>query len=176
MAESGKSLQFQVGQQVICPSHGLGTVMSIEKQSFREIENTFYKVFFVKEKLVSYIPIVKIKELGVRKLCSKEVANKVFSVLQKQIKTSRGMWNKREQEYKTKINSGSILFTAEVVRDLFGGIEDPNRSYSERIIFESALYKVVSEVAAVLKQTNEAIETKMFKILSEVYALSNKGN
>jgi CarD family transcriptional regulator len=58
------------------------------------------------------------------------------------------MWSRRAQEYETKINSGDIVSIAEVVRDLHKNIDQPDRSYSERMIYESALTRLTNEVAA----------------------------
>ncbi|MCC7260125.1 MAG: CarD family transcriptional regulator, partial [Alphaproteobacteria bacterium] len=86
---------------------------------------------------------------------------------------SRGMWSKRAQEYERKINSGDIVSIAEVVRDLHRNVDQPDRSYSERMIYESALDRLSGEVAAA-----EAIDTKkaterVVSMLSHVRAREN---
>jgi len=72
-----------------------------------------------------------------------------FSVLQEKSKISKGMWSKRAQEYELKINSGDVHSIAEVVRDLHKNAEDPDRSYSERVIYESAFNRLAGEFSAV---------------------------
>jgi CarD family transcriptional regulator len=59
------------------------------------------------------------------------------------------MWSRRAQEYEAKINSGDIIAVAEVVRDLYRSEAQPEQSYSERQLFETALARLVDEVAAV---------------------------
>lgn len=104
------------------------------------------------------IPINKMVEMRVRRLVSKDTVNKVFSILSRPSKSARGMWNKRAKEYDSKLYSGSILLTAEVVRDLWSGVNDMNRSYSERIIFENAFNRVTGEVAIVMNVAKEEAE------------------
>ena len=61
------------------------------------------------------------------------------------------MWSRRATEYGQKINSGNIDFIAQVVRDLHKNVDDPDRSYSERVIYESAFDRLAGEFAAVNK-------------------------
>ena len=61
------------------------------------------------------------------------------------------MWSRRAQEYEAKINSGNPQFIAEVVRDLHRNETQPEQSFSERQIYESALERLACEVAAVEK-------------------------
>ncbi len=61
----------------------------------------------------------------------------------------RTMWSRRAQEYEAKINSGDLISIAEVVRDLHRGDDQPEQSYSERQLYESALDRMARELAAV---------------------------
>ena len=59
------------------------------------------------------------------------------------------MWSRRAQEYETKINSGDPESIAQVVSDLHRNVGQPDQSFSERQIYEVALERLASEVAAV---------------------------
>jgi hypothetical protein len=71
------------------------------------------------------------------------------------------MWSRRAQEYETKINSGDIMLLAEVLRDLTRDIEDGERSYSERIIYETAINRLASEYSAIHGVTFEDAKDKV---------------
>ena len=58
-------------------------------------------------------------------------------------------WSRRAKEYEDKINSGDPKAIAEVVRDLHRNANQPEQSYSERQIYESALDRLLSELSAV---------------------------
>jgi CarD family transcriptional regulator len=64
------------------------------------------------------------------------------------------MWSRRAQEYEAKINSGDLGSIAEVVRDLYRSEAQPEQSYSERQLYESALDRMAREIAAVQKLTD----------------------
>ncbi|MBU1289477.1 MAG: CarD family transcriptional regulator, partial [Alphaproteobacteria bacterium] len=64
-------------------------------------------------------------------------------------RVKRTMWSRRAQDYEAKINSGDLISIAEVVRDLHRGDDQPEQSYSERQLYESALDRMARELAAV---------------------------
>ena len=163
MVAKNRNLIFQENQKVVCSSHGLGVITGVEERS----DSSFYKINFKKEKLSIFVPVNRVKEIGVRKLCSKETATRVFGVLEKPSRIGRGMWSRRAQEYDTKMYSGSLLLTAEIVRDLFSGSKDPNRSYSERVVYESAFNRVEDEISAVLGYSQEESKKKILDALSK---------
>jgi CarD family transcriptional regulator len=71
------------------------------------------------------------------------------------------MWSRRAQEYEAKINSGDPLAIAEVVRDLHRKSGQPDQSFSERQIFESARDRLAMELAAIEKIDMEAATEKL---------------
>jgi CarD family transcriptional regulator len=75
------------------------------------------------------------------------------------------MWSRRAQEYEAKINSGDPVSIAEVVRDLFRNSNQPDQSYSERQIYEAALERLASELAAVESIDTAAATEKLEKLL-----------
>ena len=78
------------------------------------------------------------------------------------------MWSKRAKEYEQKINSGNIILLAEVVRDLHKNVDDPDRSYSERIIYENAINRLAGEMATVYEiKHEEAIKDIIDNIVLE---------
>lgn len=142
-------LDFKVGDQVVYPSHGVGEVIGDELQIVGSLELRVFIIALVKDKVTLRVPVKRATTAGLRKLCSIDKFSAVFDVLQMKSKTSKGMWSKRAQEYEVKINSGDIDSLAEVVRDLHKNSDDPERSYSERIIYESALNRLADEYAAI---------------------------
>ena len=79
-------------------------------------------------------------------------ADRVFAALttlKGRARIKRTMWSRRAQEYEAKINSGDLISIAEVVRDLHRAENQPEQSYSERQLYESALDRMAREVAAI---------------------------
>ena len=112
---------------------------------------------------------VRIRDAGVaaglRPVSSSDQMKKVVMTLKSRARTSRGMWSRRAQEYEAKINSGNIFFIAEVVRDLHQNVDQSERSYSERMIYESALARLVGEFAAAEGFDHKTATDKLMKLL-----------
>ena len=161
---------FKIGDRVVYPAHGVGEIIGEEVQAVGGMELRVFIISLLKEKMILRVPVKRAVSAGLRPLCSLDTLYGVFNILQKKSKLSKGMWSKRAQEYELKINSGNVSLLAEVVRDLYKGSDDPNRSYSERVIYESALHRLASELAAVkgialdaaLSLLNTSLEEKEF--------------
>ena len=160
---SPKNLDFQIGDAVVYPKHGVGEVIKIESMEIANIKTMFYVVKMEQSKLIIRVPLDKQDEVGLRKISPKKVIEEVFSVLKLKPKIRRIMWSRRAQEYDTKIFSGDPIKIAEVVRDLFRKNTQAEQSYSERQMFQIAIERLAREVAAVEKtdyfQSTEKIET-----------------
>ncbi len=165
MQNSNLSDKFNVGERVIYPSHGIGTIQAIETQIIGGYELQVYVITLERENVTLRVPVKKALSIGLRAISNKDSINKVIDTLQGKPKTGKGMWSKRAQEYESKINSGDIIAIAEVVRDLYRNATDPDRSYSERIIYESALQRLSGEYAAIEKVEIGVATTKILELL-----------
>src|SRR5690606_12174940 len=105
-------------------------------------------------KMVLRVPTAKAASVGMRKLADGPLVQKSLDVLTGRARVKRTMWSRRAQEYEAKINSGDLIAVSEVVRDLYRSDAQPEQSYSERQLYESALDRVVREISAVNKITD----------------------
>ena len=151
ISENSKKTEFKKGDFLVYPTHGVGEVIDIEKTTVAGTDVTLYVLNFEKEKMTLRVPVNRAEAVGLRNLSSRKELEKAVIVLQSKPKTGRGMWSRRATEYGQKINSGNIEFIAQVVRDLHKNVDDPDRSYSERVIYESAFDRLAGEFAAVNK-------------------------
>ncbi len=157
---------YKVKEYVVYPKHGIGQIISVEKDTIAGIEISFYKIEITKEKLILTIPTNQ--QGNLRALSSINQVNKAISILKGKAKVKRTMWSRRAQEYEQKINSGEIYQIAEVVRDLNKNTDMPvDQSYSERQLFEKAYDRLLGEVIAVLNIDEEAGKTKLNKALGK---------
>ena len=88
-----------------------------------------------------------------------------MTTLKGRARIKRTMWSRRAQEYEAKINSGDPVSIAEVVRDLYRNVGQPDQSFSERQIYEAARDRLASELAAVDKTDIEAATEKLEDVL-----------
>ena len=144
-----KQNNYSINSYVVYPSHGVGQIINIENTIVMQQHISCYLIYFDRERLTIKIPTNKVEKFGIRPLVSKERMSEVFSILRSGVKKMKGMWSRRAQEYETKINSGDLIMLAEVLRDLTRDIEDSERSYSERIIYETAIFRLACEYSAI---------------------------
>ena len=161
-----KKEEFLPEQYVVYPSHGIGQILEIEKKEIAGQMLTMYVIEFEKEKMILRVPIEKTKEIGVRKVSSKNQLKEIFEILTGKAKIRRTMWSRRAQEYEAKINSGDIKLLTEVVRDLFRSDSQPEQSYSERQLYEAARERLSREVAVIEKTDEQKAIEKMETILN----------
>lgn len=158
-------IQFKVGSKVVYPSHGVGQIVSEDVQQIAGQDFSMFVIDFPKEKMTLRVPVNRAAASGLRVLSNDNDVKRAMSILKSRAKQGRGMWSRRAQEYEGKINSGDIINIAEVVRDLHKNVDDPDRSYSERVIYESALGRLAGEYAAVHDITIDEATDSLVKIL-----------
>jgi len=156
---------FRPGDFVVYPTHGVGQVTRIEIQEIAGHKLKLFVISFENERMTLRVPIAKVVTSGLRKLSSRKVMETAMEKLKGRARVKRTMWSRRAQEYEAKINSGDPLSIAEVVRDLHRKTGQPDQSFSERQIFESARERLAHELAAVEKIDVEAAEEKLEDLL-----------
>ena len=153
---------FNIGELVVYPKHGVGEIKSISTLEISKIKTKYYIIQMEQDKLLIKVPLEKQKEVGLRKIASKKKIEEVFDILRQKQKIRRIMWSRRAQEYDSKIHSGDPVKIGEVIRDLYRKNNQPEQSYSERQMFQTALERLAREVAAIEKtdyfNTTEKIE------------------
>src|SRR5437763_15946087 len=140
---------FTTGDVVVYPAHGVGEVVGIETQEISGHTLSVFVVHFDKDRMTLRVPLAKAKVSGLRRLSSHKEMDAALAKLRGRSRAKRTMWSRRAQEYQAKISSGDPASIAEVVRDLFRNVGQPEQSYSERQIYQAALDRLVREFAAV---------------------------
>ena len=163
-------LDFKVGDSVVYPAHGVGKVVGVETQEVAGLSLEVYVITFDHEKMTLRVPTAKAKGAGLRPLAETDVVSKALTTLKGRARVKRTMWSRRAQEYEAKINSGDLISIAEVVRDLHRAENQPEQSYSERQLYESALDRMAREVAAIERIDRDAAINMLNKSLVKAAA------
>ena len=161
-------LNLEKGQLIVYPAHGVGMIEGIEKQNIAGIELELLMIRFDKDRLLLKLPMSKIKDVGLRKLCSQQTVKKAVEALKTPMKRKKTMWSRRAQEYEAKINSGDLVAIAEVMRSLYRVAGDINQSYSERQIYQEAFTRFLKEYSAVENVEIEKATKDIEEFLSSV--------
>jgi CarD family transcriptional regulator len=161
-----EKISFGTGDFVVYPTHGVGKILGIETQEVAGHQLSVFVVHFDKDRMTLRVPLGKAKASGLRKLSSRKEMDAALTKLKGRSRAKRTMWSRRAQEYEAKINSGDPASIAEVVRDLYRNVGQPEQSYSERQIYQAALDRLVREVAAVEKIDEPSATKRVEQILN----------
>ena len=158
---------FVPGDYVVYPSHGVGKILGTETRHIDNIDLELLVIRFEQERMTLRVPLDKAKASGLRTLSSKAQMDEAITTLQGKAKIKKNMWSRRAQEYEAKINSGSLVQIAEVVRDLYKKEDQGEQSYSERQMYQAALERLAGEFAAVEDVDKTSAATKLEKIIDD---------
>ncbi|MDE8345449.1 MAG: CarD family transcriptional regulator [Acidocella sp.] len=159
---------FAAGDFVVYPTHGVGKVERIATEEIAGHTLELIHITFDENRMTLRVPTTKARTAGLRKLASGKQFGDVLAVLKGRARIKRTMWSRRAQEYEAKINSGDPSAIAEVVRDLHRNAGQPDQSFSERQIYESALDRLAAEYAALERiDKPSAIERLIAHLKSE---------
>ncbi|RZI46008.1 CarD family transcriptional regulator [Rickettsiales endosymbiont of Peranema trichophorum] len=156
---------FHVGDPVVYPSHGVGKIMAEETQTIAGTEMKMYVISFAKDKMILRVPQSRAIKTGLRHVRSTTEFQVVLDILSSKPRGIKGMWSKRAQEYENKINSGDVQLIAEVLRDLYKSVGVADRSYSETVIYESALDRLSQEYGVTMGLTKEEAREQILTTL-----------
>ena len=152
---------FKPHEYVVYPAHGVGQIVAIEEQEVAGFKLELFVVRFVRDKMILKVPTPKAASVGMRRLADAPGVKAALDTLAGRARIKRTMWSRRAQEYEAKINSGDLKAIAEVVRDLYRSDTQPEQSYSERQLYETALDRMAREILVVQKLT----ETESLKVI-----------
>src|SRR5215467_2125648 len=163
---NSEKVPFTTGDLVVYPTHGVGKIVGIETQEIAGHMLNVFVVHFDKDRMTLRVPLAKAKASGLRRLSTRKEMDAALTKLKGRSRAKRTMWSRRAQEYEQKINSGDPGSIAEVVRDLYRNVGQPEQSYSERQIYQAALDRLVREFAAVEKIDEGTATRRLEQMLS----------
>ncbi len=163
---------FVEGDYVVYPTHGVGKVERIATEEIAGHKLELIHITFEENRMTLRVPVAKARTAGLRKLATRVIFDKALALMKGRARIKRTMWSRRAQEYEQKINSGDPMQIAEVVRDLYRNAGQPDQSFSERQIYESAMDRLAAEYAA-LEKTDKA--TAMQRLMDDLKTVVKGG-
>lgn len=148
---------FNVGDKIVYPMHGAGTIDAIEEKDILGEKQNYYIIKMPGEVKVM-VPISKASDIGVRSVIDKVEAGKVLEVLEANETEMSNNWNKRYKENMEKMKSGSIYEVADVVRNLSYKQKEKGLSTGEKKMLNNAKQILVSELVLAEHASENEVE------------------
>lgn len=137
---------FDLGEYVFCPGHGVGQILAVENRNLADKSSCFFQIKIIQNGLKIMVPVDS-KE-GLRCLVGENEVRSVFQLLgDHSIKIDRSTWNRRYRDYMAKINTGSIIEIADVLRSLLLLKIAKKLSFGEKRMLELCRDLIVKEIS-----------------------------
>lgn len=151
--------QFEIGQDVIHPTHGAGEVVGIEKMDLLEEFNRYYVIEFDDKRLTMRIPVRKVDELKIRGVMSKEKLSQVLTTLCSMPQKLPSHFKARRLEVEALIQSGYPNKIAQAVRELTWREQSDRLNKIDTKLLSQGREMLIREIALVTgKDQNKARE------------------
>jgi len=137
---------YKIGDKVVYPMHGAGTIEDIEKKKILGESREYYVLNIPSVDMKIMIPVDNCEKIGVRDVISKEEVDVVIRVLGGETTPMESNWNRRYRENMEKLKTGDILQVAEVVRNLMRNDRRKRLSTGEKKMLTNARQILVSEI------------------------------
>ena len=139
---------FSEGDMAVYPAHGVGVIKSVEMQTVAGIDQSFYVLEILENRMTIMIPTISSESVGLRAIVNESEVSGVLDILaDRTVELGSQTWNRRYRDYMEKIKTGSVHEVAAVLRDLFLLSVDKDLSYGERKMLDTAKGLLVKELS-----------------------------
>jgi CarD family transcriptional regulator len=137
---------YKVGDKVVYPHHGAGTVVKREKKEVLGEKREYLTIKIDHNDMTVNVPAENAERVGLRKVIDEDAVKKVVKYL-----TSGGTempknWNRRFKHNRDKMKTGDIFELAEVVRNLALRDGEKGLSTGEKQMYVKAKKILASEL------------------------------
>ena len=160
---------YKVGDKVVYPHHGAGTVVKKEKREVLGEKREYLTIKILHNDMTVNVPSENAEKVGLRKVIGEDMVKVVVKALTGGGTQMPKNWNRRFKHNRDKMKTGDILELAEVVRNLSLRDREKGLSTGEKQMFVKAKKILASE----LMYAKDLDEDATAEWLDEVLAGAN---
>jgi len=140
-------MTFQIGDKVVYPNQGVGTIENISTRSFGSAFEKFYLLRIGSNSMTVLVPFSNAANIGLRRVTKDREISRILSYLANGWSAINADWKVRYKENTDKMQSGNLLQVAEVLKALLQIHLDKPLSFREKKMLDRARHMLVSEVS-----------------------------
>ena len=167
-------MDFQVGEKVIYPNHGIGVVESIQTRPIPGGRISLYQLRILANDSRVWVPQQNADGVGLRHVIAASDARKIFSLLGDGTIDQHPNWKGRFKENSDKMRTGSLYEVAVVLKGLTFLSRKKSLSFREKRMLDRAKFLLISEIAEVEGKTIASIEERVDKALNKTFTPEQK--
>ena len=137
---------YKVGDKVVYPHHGAGTVVKREKREVLGEKREYLTIKILHNDMTVNVPSENAEAVGLRKVIGEDMVKVVVKALTGGGTQMPKNWNRRFKHNRDKMKTGDILELAEVVRNLSLRDHEKGLSTGEKQMFVKAKKILASEL------------------------------
>ena len=158
---------YKVGDKVVYPHHGAGTVVKREKKDVLGEKREYLTIKILHNDMTVRVPTENAALAGLRRVIDEETVKKVLDVLRDEVSEMPKNWNRRFKHNRDKIKTGDIYELAEVVRNLSLRESEKGLSTGEKQMFTRTKKILASELMYALDKDEEEAENYLDELLAD---------
>lgn len=140
-------MTFRVGEKVVYPNHGVGTIENISTRSFGCTQERFYLLRLTYNSMTVMVPFSHVGEVGLRKITKAAEISRVLAFLATGTCKCSADWKVRFKVNSEKMRNGALLDIAEVFKSLAAIQAEKPLSFREKKMLDRARHMLISEVS-----------------------------
>jgi CarD family transcriptional regulator len=137
---------YKIGDKVVYPHHGAGTVVKREKREVLGEKREYLTIKILHNDMTVNVPSENAEAVGLRKVIGEDMVKVVVKALTGGGTAMPKNWNRRFKHNRDKMKTGDILELAEVVRNLSLRDSEKGLSTGEKQMFVKAKKILASEL------------------------------
>jgi CarD family transcriptional regulator len=137
---------FEVGDKVVYPHHGAGTVVKKEKREVLGQTREYLTIQILHNDMTVNVPVESAEQVGLRTVIDEDLVNTVVKALTGGSTEMPKNWNRRFKHNRDKMKTGDIFELAEVVKNLSLRDHEKGLSTGEKQMFVKAKKILASEL------------------------------
>ena len=154
-------MSFMIGQSVIHPAHGAGTIVGFEEKELVKGFQRYFVIEFIRNRLTVHLPERRIEQIGVRPVMSARRISGVMETLESIPVDLPDEFRLRRALIDKQIHSGYPNQIAAAVRDLTWRSSAKYLTEADREALEEARALLITETALALEQVWELAEQQI---------------
>ena len=158
-------MQFNIGDKVIYPNHGLGVIEKIETKTILGTTCGFYSLRMNASETLVLVPVDNVEGVGLRRAIPDGDVKKLYTLIGNGKIDNHLNWKGRFKDNSDKMRTGSIYAVVDVLKNLNFLSTSKHLSFREKRMLDRARFLVVSEMSEVSSETTDTVDGKVAKAL-----------
>ncbi len=138
-------MTFQIGDKVVYPNQGVGTIENISSRSFGTQFERFYLLRLMYSSMTVMVPFSRVENVGLRRVTRNGEIARILAFLSSGTCAASNDWKVRFKENTEKMLTGSLFQIAEVMKGLLLLQAEKPLSFREKKMLQRARHMLVTE-------------------------------